>query len=92
MPGLWAAGDGCTIFGGVKRSMMGAPGGARGAAAPGAGSGGGAPSGAPGGAPGASATSTNILSTEGIPNDGLSNAILSGYQAGINAGNYLKNL
>ena len=97
MPGLWAGGDGCTIFGGVKRSMRGAPGsaatGAAGSGTPGGAPGAGVAGGAPGtGASGASAASTNILSTEGSPNGGLSSAVLSGYQAGINAGNYLKNL
>ena len=107
MPGLWAGGDGCTIFGGVKRSMRGMPGGAAPGGAPGAGASSGAtggaaagtPSGAPGAAagapgavPGASAAGANVLSTEGSPNGGLSAAVLSGYQAGINAANYLKNI
>jgi len=135
MPGLWAAGDGCTIFGGTKRPTMFAPPqggmpGATGSAMPAAtGSspggetagaaagpeGGGAPpeggmppgggmppdggmpggtggTGGPGGPQGASSGSTNILSTEAIYNDGLTNALLSGYQVGISAGNYLKNL
>ena len=108
IPGLWAGGDGCTIFGGVKRGMRGASGGAPGVApvaaasaagsggapggVPGAGAGAGAAAGAAGGASGAIASSANILSTGGSPNGGLSSAVLSGYQAGINAANYLKNL
>jgi hypothetical protein len=42
--------------------------------------------------PNASTAGSNILSTEAVYNDGLTNAILSGYQVGINAGNYLKDL
>lgn len=85
MPGLWAGGDVCTIFGGAKRRGMFSP------------PQGGMPedtrdTGGSGNAPGASSGRTNILSTEAVPNDGLTNAVLSGYQAGINAGNHLKNL
>jgi len=89
MPGLYAGGDGCTIFGGktIMRSKPGALG--AGAAAPGAGSG--AVAGAAGGAPGASAANTNILSGEGSPCSGLGAAFISGYYCGINAANYLKN-
>jgi len=185
MPGLFAAGDGCTIFGGnsimsSRRGMGGAPGagpggasvagpgaaagaaggaqdgapsggaaggtpggaggsapdagpasaaagaGASGGGAPGAGgapsagAAGGAPggaptgsggasssgpgaaagaaasvaqgAGAPGGAPGASTTSANILSTTPAACSGLGAAFISGYIAGTNAANYLKNI
>jgi fumarate reductase flavoprotein subunit len=92
MPGLWAAGDGCTIFGGVKRPTMFGPGGVM--------PGGSTVEAAPQGrmpedtasVPNASTAGSNILSTEAVYNDGLTNAILSGYQVGINAGNYLKDL
>ena len=88
--GLYAGGDGCTIFGGktIMRAKPGAPGG--GAAAPGAGSG--AATGAAGGAPGASAANTNILSGEPSSCSGLGAAFISGYYCGINAANYLKNI
>ena len=163
MPGLWAGGDACTIYGAVRRRFPGGPsaaagaaagaaGGAPGGAAPGGAQGGapsgvagaavgapgiggsvgvagstpsggaagasgtasggvppgpaasigapGASSGAPGGitagsaggVPGASSASANILSTEGFPNGGLGSAVLSGYQAGINLADYLKNI
>jgi len=117
IPGLYAVGDGCTIFGGnsimsSRGRRMGGPPGADpggapvsdagtsvagpgpGAAAGAAGGGapGGARGGAPGGAPSASAASTNILSTEPAACAGLGAAFISGYTAGINASNYLKNI
>lgn len=140
MPGLYASGDGCTIFGGnsimSSRGRMGGapdtgPGGPSGAgpgAAAGAGGAGssppgnagaaGAPSdgaadfnsgpgaaadpaeggapaggaGAPGGPPGSNAAGTNILSTEPAACSGLGAAFVSGYIAGTNAANYLKEI
>ena len=84
MTGLYAAGDGCTIFGGLvlnKPIIMGAFGAevASAPSAPGAG--------APGGA-----ASKNILEEEGSPCGGLGPAFISGYYAGINAGNFIKNI
>jgi len=143
MTGLYAVGDGCTIFGGnsimsSRRGMGGAPGAGpggapAGASGPGANAGaaGGAPAGsagasgsgpgamagasvnagpnagampggaqgagvgnpgATGGAPGASTTGANILSTTPAACAGLGAAFISGYIAGTNAANYLKNL
>jgi fumarate reductase flavoprotein subunit len=129
MPGLYATGDGCTIYGGnsimsSRRGMSGAPGAVpggasgagpgaaagAGASGPGAGAAGGAPGvapgasagaagggapggmgGAPGGAPGASTPGTNILSTTPAACAGLGAAFVSGYIAGTNAANYLRN-
>lgn len=120
MPGLYAVGDGCTIYGGFLNRVIGgralalgtaavAPGASKGlgitgvpdagpgveAGAPAAGAGDAPGSGhgaVSGGAPGASAAGTNILSGEGSPCGGLGPAFISGYYAGINAANYLKNI
>jgi len=129
MPGLYAVGDGCTIFGGLvlnKSSNQGMPGGAPSGAAAGAvaGSsaaapaaaapGGNAQSSAPGGnaqgaAPGGGASSAggpsggmpmtgrssqdaNILKGEGSCCGGLGAAFISGYYAGLNVADYLKNI
>ncbi len=105
MPGLWAAGDGCTIFGGlVLNKSMPAFFGAGAAAAkntadpattvapPGN------ASIAPGTAGRTAMTAAmksggatkNILEGEGSPCGGLGAALISGYYAGANAGNYIK--
>jgi hypothetical protein len=126
IPGLFAGGDGTTIFG-SRRGMRGggppsggppgqggapgaAPGGAaggRGAAQAGApGASGPGQGGAPGGAPGAgggpplggmgsrggTGEAAHPVLGVGSPGGGLSAALTSGYQGGITAGNYVKNL
>jgi len=88
MPGLYAAGDACTIYGGLiidgpsarRTASAGTPSGASG----------GVPSGM-GGAPGAPEAGVNVLSTEPSPCGGSSGAVISGYYAALGAADYLKN-
>jgi len=91
MPGLYAAGDTCTIYGTRPAFIMGGPGGPPGGAAAvtaneasAEGRGGG-----PGSAP---AAKVNVLSTQPSNCGGSSAAIMSGYIAGIGVGDYLKNI
>jgi len=94
IPGLYAGGDACTIYGGYILSKPFGMGAANpDTNAPGAGSSGAAVGDSPpGNASGTSAAGINILSGEGNPPGGLGGAFISGYHAGINAGNYLKNI
>jgi hypothetical protein len=106
IPGLYAAGDTCTIYGGLvlTRPMggMGAGGGAPGAAAassdaspavaaPGAG-----PSGGPSGnmppMSGGGSVKTTDISGEGSPCGGSNAALISGYYAALGVGDFLKNI
>jgi hypothetical protein len=81
MPGLWAAGDTCTIYGGLiiyGPSVQGRrPGGGMGGVAKGSG--------------GPLAAGVNVLSTEPCPCSGVSGAIISGYYAALGVADYLKN-
>jgi succinate dehydrogenase/fumarate reductase flavoprotein subunit len=104
IPGLYAAGDTCTIYGGLvltKPMGMGAGGGAPGAAAasgaasqavtaPGAG-----PSGGPSGNMppmfGGSSVKTTDISGEGSPCGGSNAALISGYYAALGVADYFKN-
>jgi len=79
MPGLYAAGDICTIYGGL---IIDGPSARRTATTV-------AASGVSVAAP---AAGVNILSTEPSPCGGSSGAIISGYYAAINAADYLKNI
>jgi fumarate reductase flavoprotein subunit len=107
MPGLYAAGDTCTIYGGRPTGIGGGPEGAGAGAAsagtPGRASGGAPVAGGPGGASGATpaegrgggpsgapAAGVNILSTEPYPCNGSSDALISGYYAGMHVADYLK--
>jgi len=95
MPGLWAVGDGCTIYGGRPAGIGGGAEGASADATPAAirgGASGGAPAGDRGGMQGSAAASVNIIATEPYPCNGSSSALISGYYAGIHAANYLKNI
>jgi fumarate reductase flavoprotein subunit len=101
MHGLYAAGDACTIYGGLiidgpsarRTDSTGAASEASGGAPAGGGPGGssgGAPSGMGSPGPGA-ASRVNILSTEPSPCGGSSGAIISGYYAALGVAEYLKN-
>ena len=87
MPGLWAGGDACTIYGGSARRFPGAPGAAAGAAgagmagAPGAAGGGSAPGGAAMGAPEA-ATVGVVGATPGAAGAGATGAGGAGAASG----------
>jgi succinate dehydrogenase/fumarate reductase flavoprotein subunit len=89
MPGLYAAGDTCTIYGGLVLQGSAQRASTAGNAVAVSG---GAPAGQ-GGAPGApAAASVNILSTEPSPCGGSTAAFVSGYSAGVHAAEYLKKI
>ena len=81
MPGLYAAGDTCTIYGGRPAGIGGGAEGAGAGAAPavirGEASG------------GVSISSAIILSTEPYPCNGSSSALISGYYAALGVAGYL---
>jgi hypothetical protein len=78
MPGLYAAGDACTIYGGL---IIDGPSARRAATTM-------AESGVSMAAP---AAGVNLLSTEPSPCGGSSGAIISGYFAALGVADYLKN-
>ena len=94
MPGLYAVGDTCTIYGGRPAGIGG---GAEGAGAeatpaviPGENSSGAASEGrgGPGAAP---AAGVNILAAEPYPCNGSSSALISGYYAALGVADYFNN-
>jgi fumarate reductase flavoprotein subunit len=91
MPGLYAAGDTCTIYG-TRPPFIGGGGPMGPSASAAAGAPGGAPAEGRGGGPGsAPAAGVNILSAEATNCSGSSAAIMSGYYVGMGVGDYLKN-
>jgi succinate dehydrogenase/fumarate reductase flavoprotein subunit len=94
IPGLYAVGDGCTIYGGKPEGIAG--GGPEGSGAdtagtPGGASGGPAAEGRGAGPGSAPAARVNILTTEPYPCNGSSAALISGYYAALGVADYFKN-
>jgi hypothetical protein len=97
MPGLYAVGDGCTIYGGRPAGIGGGAEGASARATPavirGETAGGASTAGSRGGISDTpAAASFSLLSTEPYPCNGSSSALISGYYAGMHVAEYLKNI